>query len=550
MSAVSGLDFLDDGRCVAPVDWDLDGDLDLWFANRTGPTLRFVRNSGTASHHFLALRLVGQSCNRDAIGARVEVTTSQGRLIRTLHAGDGYLAQASKWIHIGLGTETAIEHVTVQWPGGKVEEFTNCTADARFRLLQGSGVAAEWTPPQRSVALAPSRLETVKSGRARRIVLRDRVPVPVLDFTSFDGESISVPADFQRPVLINFWATWCAPCLGELKEFAQAEALFQADKFDIVALNVEVTDEDSEAAQARAELFIRRKVQFPFRSGMADTQLLEKIDALQEILISLREESVQLPSSFLIDQFGRLAVIYSGPVKVAQLRADVASLYEESTSDESFERAGLPFPGRWFNAAVLTDSVLIELVSELHRRDLNGDALRLGGLAADLMSRRGAAKEQRTRLATLFFETGEASLRREQYQTAVRYLGEVVRLQPDWAEAHANLGNAFRLLHRRKLAADHLVRAVQLKPELLQAHMTLGLLYLDENKLQAAAQHFQATVQIQPEFSDGCHYLGLALLRMGYRQQGVSQLRKAVLIDSDNAAAKKDLNLAVMGQVP
>ncbi len=80
--------------------------------------------------------------------------------------------------------------------------------------------------------------------------------------------------------------------------------------------------------------------------------------------------------------------------------------------------------------------------------------------------------------------------------------------------------------------------------------MTLGLLYLDENKLQAAAQHFQATVQIQPDFSDGCHYLGLALLRMGFQHQGVSQLRKAVLIDPNNAAAEKNLNLALTGQVP
>ena len=91
-----------------PVDWDLDGDLDLWFSNRTGPTLRLVRNEGTASHHFLALSLVGESCNRDAIGARVEVTTGAGKLVRTLHAGDSYLAQASKWIHIGLGDETKI----------------------------------------------------------------------------------------------------------------------------------------------------------------------------------------------------------------------------------------------------------------------------------------------------------------------------------------------------------------------------------------------------------------------------------------------------------
>ena len=37
ISAVSGLDFPDDGRGVSVTDWDHDGDLDVWLANRTGP---------------------------------------------------------------------------------------------------------------------------------------------------------------------------------------------------------------------------------------------------------------------------------------------------------------------------------------------------------------------------------------------------------------------------------------------------------------------------------------------------------------------------------
>ena len=548
VSAVSGLDFLDDARCVAPVDWDLDGDLDLWFSNRTGPTLRLVRNEGTASHHFLALSLVGESCNRDAIGARVEVTTGAGKLVRTLHAGDSYLAQASKWIHIGLGDETKIEQVTVKWPGGEVEQFSNCEADSRFRLLQGSGVAAEWLPPERSVALTPSRLETAKSGRARRIVLRDRVPVPSLNFTAFGDDPVSVPEDFQRPVLINLWATWCAPCLAELKEFAQAESEFRTDDFDIVALNVEITDEDPVAAQERAKSFLREKIQFPFQSGMASSRLLEKLNVLQKLFISLREESLQLPSSFLIDQFGRLAVIYNGPVTVEQLRADVASLDDEL--DDDVELDGLPFAGRWFNETVLTDAVLLELVNELQSRGLKEDALRLGGLAADLMSRRGAAREQRSRLATLFFEAGEARLQQEQFQAAVRYLGEAVRIQPDWVEAQTNMGNAYNRLGLTGQAEQHYQLALRLNAQLLQPHFNLGVLYLSQKRTEQAAQHLQAAIQIAPEFADGHNQLGVALARLGYRRESISHLNEALRLEPSHAAARKNRQAVLAGQVP
>ena len=43
VSAVTGLDLPDDGRAVAVVDWDHDGDLDLWISNRNAPRLRLLR---------------------------------------------------------------------------------------------------------------------------------------------------------------------------------------------------------------------------------------------------------------------------------------------------------------------------------------------------------------------------------------------------------------------------------------------------------------------------------------------------------------------------
>ena len=56
VSAVSGLDFDDDCRAIAATDWDHDGDIDLWLANRTGPRLRLMRND-TVGNHFIAVKL-------------------------------------------------------------------------------------------------------------------------------------------------------------------------------------------------------------------------------------------------------------------------------------------------------------------------------------------------------------------------------------------------------------------------------------------------------------------------------------------------------------
>ena len=144
ISATSGLGFKDDGRGLAMTDWDADGDLDVWISNRNAPQLRFLRNQ-SAGGGWLQLRLVGDGTgtNRDAIGARVEVRAAglTGSGTKTLHGGDGFISQSSKWLHFGLGTADRVESVVVHWPGGEREEFGAPGIDARYRLVQGSGSA-------------------------------------------------------------------------------------------------------------------------------------------------------------------------------------------------------------------------------------------------------------------------------------------------------------------------------------------------------------------------------------------------------------------------
>ena len=178
VSAVSGLDFPDDARAVALVDWDHDGDEDLWISNRNAPRLRLMRNDSPRTNHFLSLRLEGdgKTTNRDAIGARVEViiaktAAGQPRSIKTLRAGEGFLAQSSKWLSFGLGGAEVIEKVIVRWPGGKLEEFLGLEVDHRYHLAQGTGTPRVVPTEDRKMKLVPSIQEknALLSGRENSI---------------------------------------------------------------------------------------------------------------------------------------------------------------------------------------------------------------------------------------------------------------------------------------------------------------------------------------------------------------------------------------------
>ena len=174
-SAISGLDFPDDGRAVAVVDWDHDGDLDLWLRNRTAPRLRLMLNSTVQlapATQSVSLRLIGTQSNRDAIGARVVLqfknSNQSHSRTQSIRAGDGFLSQSSKLIHFGLPSTATIEQLTIFWPGAEPEIIRDITAGSNYEVTQGTG-QAEKRAHRSQVALTPKATKTLQPTAAARL---------------------------------------------------------------------------------------------------------------------------------------------------------------------------------------------------------------------------------------------------------------------------------------------------------------------------------------------------------------------------------------------
>ena len=350
ISAVSGLDFIDDARSPATVDWDRDGDLDLWVANRTAPQLRLLLNQAPNSNRFVAFRLIGDSCNRDAIGARISVVLegSEPRpLTKTLHAGEGFLGQSSKWVHFGLSAQelegqSPIAKVHVRWPGGASEHFSGVEPDGWYRLRQGSGTAENVTRSAISIAGSAVTAQSQRTNGERRTFLSARVPSPPLRYETIAGDMRDVELGKGHPVLVNLWASWCLPCIQELSQWKSQATMWRETGLDIVALSVDEIDgnEDATVDQARA---VAARLDLPFTHGLATTELYSRLEQLMNWPFR-RKLSVPVPVSLLFDTRGQLAAIYRGSVDANTLRADLDRL---SLSGRPLHAAALPFPGRW-----------------------------------------------------------------------------------------------------------------------------------------------------------------------------------------------------------
>lgn len=506
ISATSGLDFLEDARGVARVDWDNDGDLDLWVVNQSGPRLRLLRNDQESGHHFLKIRLRGSLCNRDAIGARVTVHLSPGleslasrrsprQITRTVTAGDGFLSQSSKWLHFGLGGAKAIDKVVVEWPGGNPpEEITGLDRNGHYVIQQGTKRADAWTPPQRAMDLTPSRLASSGPGPSNRVPLGARIPMPELSITEKDQRVTSL-YDAARPTLLRIRpATRDEFGARALHVQEEANAAWRSWTLDLPAGNAPAGPSRSPPESTK--------------TGTISTESLRKLDLLQR---SLTEAISPLrpPAAFLVDRHGRLAVFYRAEIDPEQLREDVARLAKEDP--RNMAHFGVPFHGRW--QRLFLDPGYRQLANAFREAGFDSDAERYEN-AHELWSQSSSGSIARSHSSFMSSHTSPLDL-------------ELARHLVDEGRADEVLARQAELL------------LVSNTPWVIQTNM--GTLLLAKGELLSAQKHLNEAVMRRPKYAPAVGTLGIVLLRLHRAPEGVRQLRAAVELDATDPLYRRTL---------
>ena len=123
------------GRGAAYADIDGDGDLDLAIV-QNGRRAVLLRNDQETGHHWLRLKLVGTSANRDALGAEVTLRAGGVTQYQRVHPSRGYLSQVELPLTFGLGAATKVDELTVSWPGGQVQRVAVPAVDRVMTVVQ------------------------------------------------------------------------------------------------------------------------------------------------------------------------------------------------------------------------------------------------------------------------------------------------------------------------------------------------------------------------------------------------------------------------------
>ena len=92
---------------------------------------------------WITVSLIGTASNRDGIGAQVWVKADGKVVVKSTHAGSGFLSTNSPWLTFGLGSHEGPVDIEVRWPSGLVEAFEDQAIRQTVTLTEGRGVAHE-----------------------------------------------------------------------------------------------------------------------------------------------------------------------------------------------------------------------------------------------------------------------------------------------------------------------------------------------------------------------------------------------------------------------
>lgn len=326
VGGVSGLDDPADGRAAAFLDYDRDGWLDIALTNANAPRLVLFRNrigslAPVVAGRIVALRFVGGNATprpapglsaRDGYGARVTVDLGDRTLVREQRAGEGFAAQNSATMVVGVGARDVVPALTVAWLSGRKSTSADIPAGTLLTVYENPAqsptgeafVRATYARPvaARAPGAAPPPATTPAAARSAR-----RVPLP------------PPPGETTPPRLriYSTMATWCVACRGELDQLRRLRALFSPA--DVAMSGVPI-----DPAESREQVEAWGAAQRPpydLLAGLTRVQVLGIKSVVQEEL-----NSDAVPATLITDGAGVLLHAQWGPPTLSRIRSLLAGL--------------------------------------------------------------------------------------------------------------------------------------------------------------------------------------------------------------------------------
>ena len=145
ISGLTGADSDGDGRAVVACDLNGDGMEDLIVRQSGGGSFLMFENQFPKAH-WLEVSLRGVKSNSLGIGARIVAQVGDQKITRELYPANNFRCQGPAHVHFGLAKSAKVDRLTITWPSGLIQEFTDLPADRHIIVKEGNEQLATFQP--------------------------------------------------------------------------------------------------------------------------------------------------------------------------------------------------------------------------------------------------------------------------------------------------------------------------------------------------------------------------------------------------------------------
>jgi thiol-disulfide isomerase/thioredoxin len=159
--------------------------------------------------------------------------------------------------------------------------------------------------------LAPAR-----SGRAENL--------PDFRLRDLAGREIASASWAGKVLVINYWASWCPPCVREMPTLIRAQQAYDPGRFQVVGIAIDTQD-------AVEQFLIDHPVNYPILIGNVDSMEMSR---------RLGNRMYGIPFTVIFDRHGRRTFSQVGEVTAATLQAELATLLPPPTPGTTAANGG------------------------------------------------------------------------------------------------------------------------------------------------------------------------------------------------------------------
>jgi enediyne biosynthesis protein E4 len=524
-------------RAGAVADYDNDGDPDVLVINLNDrPAL--LRNDGGNRNNWLGLHLVGRQSNRDAIGATIRAYSGTATQMRQVQRARGFHSQFDPRVLLGLGGQSRVDSVAIDWPSGQHQVFYNPPLRRYLKIIEGEAT------PLASVAVpvpvdarvdAPSPLPEAATLLADSLLVAGALP--------YKGQELYDQGRYQEARAVLAQAIKNAP--ENLANYVNLGVVLYAGLGDYPQAARVLESARAQQPNYAPALHLLGKIRLRQNRLAEAIRHLAQATALQPGssayhnwlgLAYQRSDSLgQALEAF--HQAARLAPWNPQPhLHMSRIHGRLGRPLEASQAQDTFDRLN-PLHERIEHYT----RKVSEYPQNARAQLLLGQAyMEQGRLERASTSFLGALRLD-SLYAPAYHAQGRILVRRQNFERAILAFGRACQLDTSFTEAFNDLGQAYHQLGDLTRAVAAYRRAVASAPDMALPRMNLGMAYAMQGDLKAATKALEESIEKDRELVQAYDALAQVHVARGNKKKAADVWRRVLARQPGHVRAMEGL---------